>query len=296
MCPPKKAFTEMAKNQPDTIKTERLISPVRMPYPIPDGKKKRSKGMRFPFCAGRTDADGNGAFSRHSWEVEILKHRNRKWLIAAGIAVMLLMAGFTGVKTVLNGQTVYKRGEAAIFYVRALDEAGELKASGSGFCVNESGLALTAAHVIKGANAVHAVLPDGRELTAGVVSRDDKTDIAVLRLPAQDTAYAYLTLETKTPESGERVYAIGYPLKTTKIVSDGVVSAPNADINGTQRLLISAELASGMSGGPVLCEHGYVVGLNAATLRTMNGVSTSPTTMQLLDAVRDAQKPASTKK
>ena len=219
-----------------------------------------------------------------------MSNSKKRWLLTVAlIALVAFAVGFAGYKTSMTGQAVYKRADAATFYVRSLNENGELKASGSGFCVSESGLALTASHVINGASAVHAVLNDGSEVTLSVLSCDTKTDVAVLRLPQRDAAYPFIELESENPESGESVYAIGYPLRTTKIISDGVVSNPDANINGTQRLLISAELASGMSGGPVVCEHGYAVGLNAATLRTMNGVSTSPTLAQLKEAVANAK-------
>ena len=218
-----------------------------------------------------------------------MKLKRIRWLIPVIILLLaVIFSGFTDHKTVLTGQMICERGDPATFYLRALDADGELKASGTGFCITEDGMALTAAHVIKGADAVHAVLPDGKEITVTVVSSDSKTDVAVLRLPKG--AYPHLELETEIPVKGEPAYALGYPTRTAKIVSDGVVSMPVASINGTERLLLSAELASGMSGGPVLCEHGFVIGLNAATLRTMNGVSTSPTTQQLIDAVAAAKK------
>lgn len=48
---------------------------------------------------------------------------------------------------------------------------------------------------------------------------------------------------------GEAVYALGYPLKNTAIITEGIVNTPAADINGRSRILTSAQVASGMSGG-----------------------------------------------
>ena len=208
----------------------------------------------------------------------------------AALLAAVFLLGAKMQRTEYSGAAIYANNAGAVFYVRAMTAEGKLKTSGSGFTVSADGLALTAAHVIRGADKVHVVLPDGKELAdVEVVERDDLTDVAVLRLPARKEAYPFLKLEQEQVDSGEAVYVIGYPLKTVKLIHDGIVSAPTATINGVERLLISAELASGMSGGPVICQHGAVVGLASATVRTMNGVSASPATAQLREAVARCQ-------
>lgn len=214
----------------------------------------------------------------------MIAHKRRGFAVLILCASMFLMGALVG-RASLDGRETYSNTSDAVFYVRALNEEGKLKTSGSGFAVTKSGIAVTAAHVVKGAAAVHAVMPSGEEITLEVLERNDITDIAVLKLPEKQSGYRYIPLETLNAEYGERAYAIGYPLKTAKIISDGIVSSPGAVINGIERLLVTADLASGMSGGPIICERGTVIGLSSATLRTMNGVSTSPTTAQLRAAV-----------
>ena len=68
------------------------------------------------------------------------------------------------------------------------------------------------------------------------------------------------------------MFAIGYPMKETKIITEGIVSSPQAPVNGRNRILISAQVASGMSGGPVLDKNGDVVGVISGSLRTMNNI------------------------
>ena len=215
--------------------------------------------------------------------------------VCAALLVVGLLTGAGLKRASYSGEEIYADCAEAVFYVRALTDAGNLKTAGSGFAVSADGLALTASHVIRNATSVNVVLPSGEELVnVQVLERDDLTDVAVLRLPARKTAYPFLTLETGAKNSGEAVYAIGYPLKTVKLIHDGIISAPLATINGIDRLLISTELASGMSGGPVICRHGGVIGLASATVRTMNGVSASPTTAQLIAAVARHQTQANT--
>lgn len=216
--------------------------------------------------------------------------RMSKRPLFAALAVLAVLAVLTGAaaqRASLDGDRIYDDSAGAVFYVRSLTESGTLKTAGSGFTVTKEGIALTASHVVRGAARVNVVLPSGEELAdVEVLDRDDATDVTVLRLPTRTGGYPFVSLDTLDPRSGERVYAIGYPLKTTKIITEGIVSNPSATINGLGRLLISADLASGMSGGPVISQHGAVVGMASATLRTMNGVSTSPTAAQLRDAAQ----------
>lgn len=207
-------------------------------------------------------------------------------LVCAALFVVGVLTGAAAQRKTLDGDRIYDDTAAAVCYVRGLTETGELKTTGSCFTVTGDGVAVTAAHVVRGVAEVRVVLPSGAELTdVKVLSRDDLTDVAVLRLPARAEGYPVLKLAADAPRSGERTYAIGYPLKTTKIMTDGIVSSPLATINGIERLLVSAELASGMSGGPILSQYGEVIGLASATVRTMNGVSASPTPAQLAGAL-----------
>ena len=236
------------------------------------------KYMRMEKFAQRT------AQSRDPSKMRLI---NRRFLIiCAALLAVGVLTGAAVQRVILDGNRIYDNAAPAVCYVRGLTETGTLKTTGSCFTVTKDGVALTAAHVVKGTAEVRVVLPSGAELTGvKVLSRDDLTDIAVLRLPARTEGYPALKLGADAPRSGERAYAIGYPLKTTKIMTDGIVSSPLATINGVERLLVSAELASGMSGGPILSQYGDVIGLASATVRTINGVSASPTPAQLAGAV-----------
>ena len=227
-------------------------------------------------AAARTDGTG---YKRSAARIGIF------FLVCVAVAATLAPLVFPGGRREYDAQSLYAASADAVFYLRTLDGDGKLKASGSGFAIDREGLALTASHVLRGGAAVYAVLPDGEELPVEILDADDETDVAVLRRPARETPYPALRLKAEAPLSGAAVYALGYPLKNVKLIAGGLVSAPEAEINGTPRMLLSANLASGMSGGPVLCADGAVAGISSATLKTMNGVSASPTTGQILDAV-----------
>jgi S1-C subfamily serine protease len=204
------------------------------------------------------------------------------------MALMLCLMGSVstqsadGVRPGYSGEQVYERTHEAVFYVRALSEDGLLNAAGTGFFVTPEGYALTAAHVIRDASSVNVELESGRVYkNVSVVYSDAATDLAVLKPSEPEKKFSYIPLSEASPAYGAALYAIGYPLKTTKIFTDGMVSAPEAPINGNDQMLMTVSLANGMSGGPILNEYGYAVGVSSGTLRTMSGISVSPTTEQI---------------
>lgn len=173
-----------------------------------------------------------------------------------------------------DAEGLYTYAEQAVFYVRAFREDGTVKDVGSGFLVQPDGTALTAYHVVEGAARLGCVRNDGTEAVCRVLVFDEAADTAVLKLPSpgKDNPYPYLSLRTGPVKHGEKVYAIGYPLKETKIITEGIVNAPGVAINGRKRILMSATLVNGMSGGPLIDQDGYAAGLLSGSLRTMNGI------------------------
>ncbi|MHA6531668.1 S1 family peptidase [Paenibacillus sp. BAC0078] len=199
-------------------------------------------------------------------------------VILAVFALLLLQDG----RSVSQAETlaeydaegVYAHAEEAVFYVRAFRADGTLKDVGSGFLIQPDGTALTAYHVVEGAARLSCVRDDGAAAACRIVAQDEAADTAVLKFPSLDKnmSYPYLPLRTSPVKHGEKVFAIGYPMKETKIITEGIVNAPGAPINGRERILMSAALVNGMSGGPLVDQYGYAAGLLSGSLRTMNGI------------------------
>ncbi|MEK3794845.1 serine protease [Paenibacillus sp. FSL R7-0204] len=173
-----------------------------------------------------------------------------------------------------DAESIYSYAEEAVLYVRAYREDGTLKDVGSGFLIQPDGTALTAYHVVVGASRLGCVGNDGSEVTCRIRAQNEAADTAVLELPAagKESPYPYLPLRTGPVKHGVRVFAIGYPMKGTKIITEGIVNAPSVPINGRERVLVSATLVNGMSGGPLVDQEGYAAGLLSGSLRTMSGI------------------------
>ncbi|MGM0658157.1 MAG: DegQ family serine endoprotease [Pseudomonadota bacterium] len=147
------------------------------------------------------------------------------------------------------------------------------RGGGSGFIVEEDGLIITNHHVIEDADEIIVRLSDRREFVAELVGSDAETDVAVLRIDADDLP----TLEygdSSTLRPGEWVIAIGSPFQFEQSVTAGIVSAKGRS-QGQQQYVpfIQSDVAinRGNSGGPLIDTDGRVVGINSWILSSSGG-------------------------
>jgi len=140
---------------------------------------------------------------------------------------------------------------------------------GSGFFIDSSGVLLTNAHVVEGADQVVVTLQDGRKLTSKDIKADSKTDVAIVTLDSKSGPYPYLEMgDSDAYEVGDRVLAVGAPFGLTGTVTQGIISAKNRHdfrMNTYEDFIqTDAAINPGNSGGPLIGLDGKVVGINAA--------------------------------
>ncbi len=136
---------------------------------------------------------------------------------------------------------------------------------GSGFIVSPDGTILTNAHVVKDASEVTVKLTDRREFKAKVVGMDPQTDIAVLKIDANNLPSVKLG-DSKNVNVGDWVVAIGSPYGFENSVTAGIVSAKARALpDGTYVPFIQTDVAvnPGNSGGPLFNLQGEVIGINS---------------------------------
>jgi serine protease Do len=136
---------------------------------------------------------------------------------------------------------------------------------GSGFIISPDGTILTNAHVVQNAAEVTVKLTDRREFKAKVVGVDPQTDVAVLKIDAENLPSVKLG-DPKDLDVGEWVVAIGSPYGFENSVTSGIVSAKSRSLpDGTYVPFIQTDVAvnPGNSGGPLFNLEGEVVGINS---------------------------------
>lgn len=145
---------------------------------------------------------------------------------------------------------------------------------GSGFIIDPSGLIVTNNHVIEGADQISVNLNDGTTLPAKVVGRDDKTDLALLKINPRRPLPAARFGDSDKARIGDWVIAIGNPFGLGSTVTAGIVSARNRNIDAgpyDEFIQTDAPINRGNSGGPLFDMTGAVVGINSAIYSPTGG-------------------------
>lgn len=140
---------------------------------------------------------------------------------------------------------------------------------GSGVIMDENGYVMTCYHVIKDTDTIYIRLQDSRTLEAQIVGFDVETDLAVLKVDAED-----LHVMPQVPKTGLRVgdvvMAIGNPLDLGQTITQGIVSriSRNNLANYFDFIQTDAVLHPGNSGGALVDSNGYLVGITNANFKT----------------------------
>lgn len=150
---------------------------------------------------------------------------------------------------------------------------------GSGVIYREDGYILTNNHVVAGAEEIRVQLADGRSFTGTLVGGDALTDLAVVKVEADNLPVAPFG-DSNELRVGQGVIAIGNPLGQDNTVTTGVVSALNRDLLIDPRenrylegmIQTDAAINPGNSGGPLIDYQGRVIGVTTAIIEQAQGI------------------------
>lgn len=145
---------------------------------------------------------------------------------------------------------------------------------GSGFIIDSDGSILTNNHVVENATKIVVKLSDDEEYEAKVIGRDQKTDIAVIKINAKANLPAAGLGDSDKLEVGEWVVAIGNPFGLDSTVTSGIVSAKGRHIGQgpyDNFIQTDASINPGNSGGPLINLRGEVIGINTAIFSRTGG-------------------------
>ena len=167
-------------------------------------------------------------------------------------------------KSLFDGDPFFEQ-----FFGQQMPNRTEKQSSlGSGVIVGTKGYVVTNNHVIEGASDIKVALADGREYESTVVLKDERVDLAVLKIKS-DTEFAALPLgDSDAVQVGDLVLAIGNPFGVGQTVTSGIVSAlaRNQVRSGDFGFFIQTDAAinPGNSGGGLINMNGELIGINTA--------------------------------
>ncbi len=143
----------------------------------------------------------------------------------------------------------------------------EARSLGSGVIIDAEGFIVTNNHVVADADEIVVKLSSGEEYKGDIVGRDEKTDLALIRIEGAKGLRPATLGDSDGLRVGEWVLAIGNPFALDNTVTAGIVSAIGRNINqGPYDNFIQTDAAinPGNSGGPLINTHGEVIGINTA--------------------------------
>ena len=160
----------------------------------------------------------------------------------------------------LTPEEIYRRCNPAVFTVKMPD-----RTQGSGFFINESGVAVTNYHVLGASARGYVILADNRAYQiVEVLKANQELDYAIFRVGISDKV-PFLPISRKDVVIGEKAYAIGSPQGVNNTFSQGIVSQIRKHL-----IQISVPIDHGSSGGALLNEYGEVIGITAAGVEDSN--------------------------
>jgi tetratricopeptide (TPR) repeat protein len=165
---------------------------------------------------------------------------------------------------------IIKKVQASTVLILTYDEAGKVKAQGSGFFISKNGDIITNRHVLEEASKAEIKVGEGKVYAiTGIVAEDKEHDLIRASVDIPLEIVSPIELYCAVPEVGERVIVIGSPLGLEQTVSDGIISAVREIPQFGKIIQITAPLSPGSSGSPVVNMKGEVIGI--ATFQILEG-------------------------
>jgi serine protease Do len=153
------------------------------------------------------------------------------------------------------------------FFGRQLPQEYRQNELGTGFVIDREGFILTNNHVVEQTEELKVRFSDEKQYNAKIIGRDPKTDLALIKIDAQEPLTPLRLGDSDSLQVGDWVVAIGNPFGLGNTVTAGIVSAKYRQIGGgpyDNFIQTDAPINPGNSGGPLLDLDGKVVGVNSA--------------------------------
>ncbi len=179
--------------------------------------------------------------------------------------------------SVYSSKTVREQVPEVFRQMGAKGREQKQRGLGSGVIISSDGYIITNNHVVEEADELKVLLGDDREFTAKLIGTDPKTDVAVIKIEAENLPTVTLADSAKL-RVGDIVFAIGNPLGVGQTVTMGIVSATGRkvgildEVAGYEDFIqTDAAINQGNSGGALIDARGRLVGINSAIISNSTG-------------------------
>lgn len=167
----------------------------------------------------------------------------------------------------LPAEVIFQRSADAVFMLETFSETGSSIRTGSGFFISDTGLAVTALHVIDDAASASVKLYNGDVYpVSGVVAMSRELNLAIISVGSGRTGWSFLNLaDSDLIEEGNTVYAIGSPRELINTITEGIVSSKRREVGYEVFIQFSAPISFGSGGSALLNSLGQVIGIASSS-------------------------------
>ncbi len=190
-------------------------------------------------------------------------------LISANIAPDFTIAAENAVNAVVHVKNVsISKGQLTLQDLFSGNSTPRTQmGTGSGVIINADGYIITNNHVINNSDELSVTLNNNKTYKAKIIGSDAKTDIALLKIEADEDLPFVTFADSDQAKIGEWVLAVGNPFNLTSTVTAGIISAKARDLSGTSSqsfIQTDAAVNPGNSGGALVNTKGELIGINTA--------------------------------
>lgn len=165
--------------------------------------------------------------------------------------------------------------------------------SGTGFALTNDGYLITAFHVTEGADSLYVQLRNGHNYKAHVVATEPGTDVAVLKIDADNFRFGKsdlpYTFATGKASLGSRIFSLGFP-QDEVVYNEGYIAARNGYAGDSAQYRLEIAAAPGQSGSPVADEQGNIVAIIKSRDSLAMGTTYAVSSRTLLRLLKDLPK------
>lgn len=201
--------------------------------------------------------------------------KTKPWYLVAGLGVLIVVLSLFAflIPVKYPSSKIYEMVDPSVFCITA--EGSGIKQAGTGFFINDKGLAVTNYHVIENCTSGKVQLSNGKTYNISkIVGCDEDKDIAIIQIDIKKSKPVKIGNSNKI-SVGDVVYAIGYPESfvlgnADSTLTQGIISKTSYTIDGNAYIQTTADMTHGNSGGVLINEQGKVIGITSGQISDGN--------------------------